>query len=342
MTTSDSKNVIFPARPTGFEGYGLNFFGERIRPEHPLHDPTAMILNAAAKRLPIEMQKGRAKLFANCGLGGFIRGPDILKSFSNALLNASAPHIVPVDLSAPTFFLIDSAEEMLPLLLAQRWDVSIHWDQLQGPLWLEAYFDALSRYVIDLVKGGFRDRNGVTLPFPLSIAQLFSDVLEPTQFPADITSPEVAGQLVYAVTEFFGDELFGVYFNLLKGLDSSSYTCDDAGVITQALSGFVVTGGDGTDWTSLVGSLIAFAAKTTESSVRSTVGMLIRGAGPLGTNNEVLAEVVTTVISVLAKKAAEKFSYDVLTDFIVNDTTMPAGEKEIVLADLAKIFAMVN
>src|SRR5262249_15265673 len=90
--------------------------------------------------------------------------------------------------------------------------------------------------------------------------------------------------------------------------------------------------GDTTDYSDLLGRLVAFGATTAEKSVRSLVGGLIRGVAMAALQNEVLAEQVATLAATLAKKLVESLTYHSLQQFIEDPGTDPDAKRAVLNA----------
>jgi hypothetical protein len=98
--------------------------------------------------------------------------------------------------------------------------------------------------------------------------------------------------------------------------------------------------GDTTDYSDLLGRLVAFGGTTAEKSVRSLVGALIRGIAIASLQNEVIAEVVASLAGTLAKKLVESLTYQAYQQFIDAPGTDPDA-KRVVLNALAQFHGLV-
>jgi len=90
--------------------------------------------------------------------------------------------------------------------------------------------------------------------------------------------------------------------------------------------------GDTTDYSDLLGSLVAFGATTAEKSVRSLVGGLIRGVAIASLQNEVMAELIASLTGTLAKKLVESLTYQALRQFIDDPGTDPDAKRAVLNA----------
>jgi len=90
--------------------------------------------------------------------------------------------------------------------------------------------------------------------------------------------------------------------------------------------------GDTTDYSDLLGRLVAFGGSTAEKSVRSLVGALIRGIAIAALQNEVIAEVVSSLAGTLAKKLVESLTYQAYQQFIDAPGTDPDAKRAVLNA----------
>jgi hypothetical protein len=193
--------------------------------------------------------------------------------------------------------------------------------------WIQKYAEELYRYYVDLFAGKFVDRNGNVIKFDLSL----SDLQNPKAAPQMIatSSPAVAGEMVSILAEFLGDTAFQVPFNLVPAsppkTTKDDFTCYRAQVISLTLKDNPIQTPAGILYTNLVGKIIASASSAAQKQVAAASGGLVRGAGVVAVNNEVLAEVVSSLLGSLAKKFVEKASFELLKTFIANYGDTPEG-----------------
>lgn len=360
------------------DGYGINFYGYRIkhsadkdspyaRIEHAIalakqavvHDAQKTILNPnpAFKGLPdpfseesvsglpllkplgtlISKTLGRdkpAKTVAkdapkiDVSLGINEKAPHVFQ-FSNVeawnLLpdNPFALFLTFLDEGLQPGTLKGHVETTLARFLNQSWVATDDWPDIQ-----EKVIDYLS----DLINGTFIDRNGTALQFSLSI----TDVTAPSTLVKNIgsESPQLAGELLYAVIECLGDIKFGIPASAKDDDTFSLLTCKRHGVIEQyfnspdfpdaAQYSYIDTGGKQQPETDFAGAVIAYAAKSTEGAINSLIGGIMRAAGAF--NNDVVSTIVATAVAVAAKKAMEYFTNLVLRQFFAAGIPAPYME----------------
>ncbi len=118
-----------------------------------------------------------------------------------------------------------------------------------------------------------------------------------------------------------------------KGLDY--FTCKKAGVIDENLQGifFSDSGGSGlignvkyladddgerkqSDYSDLIGRMIISTGNTVEKFWKAITGGLVRGISLGSLDNEILAEFLSSVLSVTSKKVAQKVIYKALVKFV--------------------------
>ncbi len=184
----------------------------------------------------------------------------------------------------------------------------LDWDEID--IWggQDANLQQLTGYYIELFHGRFRDRNGLRIGFAGGTDGRFDA--------ADL-SPASAGTMFRVFVEYIGDKLFRVPLGNLDKSKLLSFTCAKAGVIGTAISG-VKLNGTGADYSDVVAGVVGYAARRAETTVRATVGGLVRGGGIAAINNEVVAESVAASAASLAKKASERLTYGILTGFITD------------------------
>jgi hypothetical protein len=131
----------------------------------------------------------------------------------------------------------------------------------------------------------------------------------------------------------------------------TTFTCFQTGVIANYLANLFIpdarpgkqgeagpdhdTGrleGDTADYSELVGRLVSFGGTTTEKSVRSLVGTLIRGVAIASLQNEAMAELVASIAATLAKKLVESVTYNSLYQFINDPGTDPDTKRSVLNA----------
>ena len=204
--------------------------------------------------------------------------------------------------------------------------------------WLDTNFEPLGIYLAQLVQGQFVDRNGTKLAFSLNVAQSMQN-LPQTATNLAAESPQIAGELIYALVECLGDQEFQVpCYDPSAGQQDWQCTHVPKQVITQVIgpdAQWTYTGAQGTkqDEHQLAGALIAYTSKAFEAAVKSITGSLIRGVTVVGLNNEAIAEIIATALAVAAKKVMEAFTQEVLVAFIA-DASIDAAFKDQVFAAL--------
>ena len=277
--------------------YGINFYGVRFKKsdDAAIYDALAAAIDTAARAFSQRHSPTVvANLFRDSEIPMVRPFWDLLGGFFDRLQGTTSPHALQMSHFAPIdFFNIIGAEagiakQSLSCLVGQQWD-----PPLLGPdrfaKWLDDHFGQLSGYLTQLIRGKFVDRNGTKLAFSLAIEP---DKVTPGSIPQLITnvaavSPQVAGELVYALVEFLGDKHFHV-----KAYDPDAalpahqqYACwlSQPPTISAAFvvgdAEYIVRdpGGD-EDENRVVGAVIAHAARTTEGSVKGSVGTIVRGA----------------------------------------------------------------
>ena len=114
---------------------------------------------------------------------------------------------------------------------------------------------------------------------------------------------------------------------------------DDGNVHTYGTPGFDNDTGSNTlpnvDYADLLGKVIAFGATTAQKSVQSLCGALVRGISIISLDNEVLAEVISSVAGTLAKKVVEKVLFDWLNNYLTGPGDVK--EKQAFLAILSEV-----
>jgi hypothetical protein len=91
------------------------------------------------------------------------------------------------------------------------------------------------------------------------------------------------------------------------------------------------------DYADLFGKLISSGATSAEKTVRSLVGGIIRGISIASLQNEVAAEVVSSMAGTLAKKSVEQIMFKALDDFISKNNPATPDAKRAILNALAKL-----
>jgi hypothetical protein len=90
--------------------------------------------------------------------------------------------------------------------------------------------------------------------------------------------------------------------------------------------------GDTTDYSDLLGRLVAFGGETAEKSVKSLVGGLIRGIAIAALQNELIAEFVASLAGTLAKKLVESITYQAYQQFIDSSDIDPDAKRAVLNA----------
>jgi hypothetical protein len=323
--------------------YGINFYGFRVKPTDKAFQQLGNIIQTATSTVAATHQSRGSGLFKNCGLDLIDRLHTFTGNLLTQLESTATPHAL--DFSgisdcqalaqllgfgfphANILSLAASARSTHDGLLSQQWGNS--------EAWLETNFDPLVYYQAQLVQGNFIDRNGTKLAFSLNVNQSAQNQPQSaTNLAAE--SPQIAGELIYAVVEYLGDQEFQVpcYDPSTGQTHWQSYTCSKAGVITSVIGPgprwtYTTSSGAKEDESALAGALIAYTAKSFEAAVKCLSGTLTRGVTVLGLNNEVIAEIIATALSVSAKKLMEAFTQSVLAAFIADANIDPAFKDDV-------------
>jgi hypothetical protein len=210
--------------------------------------------------------------------------------------------------------------------------------------WMLQYGEQLYRYFVDLFSGNFIDRNGNAVKFDLSA----SDFQTPAQLPQTIisNSPAIAGEMVSVLVEYLGDEVFQVPCSVnASGTPNNyqTYTCYRANVIQTYLGDpppvLQFRLASGFDESPLVSKIIASASSAAQKQIASAAGGLVRGGGVAAVNNEVIAEVLSSLLGTLAKKFVEKACYVILSNVLngLDDSLLDVQE---VLRALGEIYGV--
>jgi hypothetical protein len=323
--------------------YGINFYGFRVKPTDKAFQQLGNIIQTATSTVAATHQSRGSGLFKNCGLDLVGRLHTFTGNLVTQLESAAAPHALDfsgisdckalADLlgfgfpHANILSLAESAQSTHTGLLSQQWGNS--------EAWLDANFDPLVYYQAQLIQGNFVDRNGTKLAFSLNVNESAQDLPQSANNLA-AESPQIAGELIYALVEYLGDQEFQVpCFDRSTGQTHwQSYTCFKAGVITSVIGPdakwtYSDSSGAQQDEFQVAGALIAYTAKSFEAAVKCLSGTLIRGVTVLGLNNEVIAEIIATALAVAAKKLMEAFTQAVLAGFIADANIDPAFKDDV-------------
>jgi hypothetical protein len=336
MTTTDSiwKQPSWP--------FGINFYGFRVKPTDKPFQALGNVIQTAADAVMTTHNNRGTGFFSNSGLDLISRLHTFNSNLLDQLRTTATPHAL--DFSgiadckalagllgfgfphANILAIAESARSTHAGLLSQQWGSS--------EAWLDTNFDPLVYYQAQLVLGKLIDRNGTKLAFSLNLDPSSQGLLQNTTNLAG-QSPRIAGELIYALVEYLGDQEFQVpCYDPSAGQTSwQSYTCRKAGVITDVIgpsARWTYTDSHGVqqDEYQLAGALIAYASKSSEAAVKSVTGVLMRGFTVLALNNEAVAEIIATALAVAAKKLMEAFTQEVLAGFIANADIDPASKDD--------------
>jgi len=234
-----------------------------------------------------------------------------------------------------------SARKTLHQLMGHQWGGA-------DASWLDTNFKKLTKYLAQLVEGSFIDRNGTKLAFSLNLVQSLKDsATVSTNIGAE--SPQIAGEIIYALVEYLGDQEFQVPCYDPGKANYKNYTCYVADVIKVVID-------DAPEWRyvdehgvtqkvyDVVGAVIAYASKTFEAAVKTLAGSLIRGVSVVGLNNEAIAEIIATAFSVAGKKVMEAFTREVLAEFIKSPDVGADFKSKVFesLKELLNVWCLLN
>jgi hypothetical protein len=327
--------------------YGINFYGFRVKPTDNPFQRLGSIIESAAGTIATTHENRGPAFFLDSGLDLVDRLHTFNSNLITQLKGSAAPHALDFSGIADGKAVADLLGFGFPhsnilsvALSAQSTHVALMSQQWGGcEDWLETNFEPLGAYLAQLVQGKFIDRNGTKLAFSLNVAQS-TQGLPQTATNLAAESPQIAGELIYALVEYLGDQEFQVpcYDPSAGQQNWHNYTCAKAQVITQVIGPdpkWTYTGAEGAqqDEYQLAGALIAYTSKAFEAAVKSITGSLIRGVTVVGLNNEAIAEIIATALAVAAKKLMEAFTQEVLVAFIA-DASIDAAFKDEVFAAL--------
>lgn len=327
--------------------YGINFYGFRVKPTDNPFERLGSIIASAADTIATTHENRGPAFFLDSGLDLVDRLHIFNANLITQLKTSAAPHSLDFSGIADGKVVADLLGFVFPYAnissvarSAQSTQVGLMSQQWGGcEDWLDTNFGPLGVYLAQLVQGKFVDRNGTKLAFSLNVAQR-TQTLPPTATNLAAESPQIAGELIYALVECLGDQEFQVpcYDPSTGQQNWRNYTCSKAQVITQVIGPdpkWTYKGAQGTeqDEYQLAGALIAYTSKAFEAAVKSITGSVIRGVTVVGLDNEAIAEIIATALAVAAKKLMEAFTQEVLVAFIA-DASIDAAFKDQVFAAL--------